>query len=44
MLANKKVIINPKCENLVRHLKNCRWKDKTTKEEFAKSPDRDWET
>ena len=39
MLANKKIIINPKCENLIRHIKNCRWKDKTTKEEFARSPD-----
>ena len=39
MLANKKVIIDPKCVNLIRHIKNCRWKDKTTKEEFARSPD-----
>lgn len=39
MLSAKKIYIDPKCENLIRHLKNCRWKDKTTKEEFARSPD-----
>ncbi len=39
MLAAKKIIINPKCTTLARHLKNCRWKDKTSKEEFARSPD-----
>ena len=39
MLAAKKIIINPRCTTLARHLKNCRWKDKTTKEEFARSPD-----
>lgn len=39
MLANEKIIINPKCVNLIRHLKHCRWKDKSTKEEFARSPD-----
>lgn len=39
MLAGHKVIISPKCENLIRHLKNCRWKDKSSKDEFARSPD-----
>jgi len=39
MLASKKVIISPKCKTLLRHLKNCRWKDKSTKEDFARSPD-----
>lgn len=39
LLANKKIIISPKCVNLIRHLKHCRWKDKTSKDEFAKSPD-----
>lgn len=39
MLASEKIIIDPKCVNLIRHLKHCRWKDKSTKEEFARSPD-----
>jgi phage terminase large subunit len=39
MLSSHKILISPKCENTIRHLKNCRWKDKTTKEEFARSPD-----
>jgi len=39
MLASHKIFIHPKCVNLIRHLKNCRWKDKSTKEEFARSPD-----
>lgn len=39
MLAGHKIIISPKCENLIRHLKNCRWKDKSSKDEFARSPD-----
>lgn len=39
MLANEKIIINPKCETLIRHIKNCRWKDKSNKDDFARSPD-----
>ena len=39
MLANKKIIISPKCETLLRHLKNCRWKDASEKDEFARSQD-----
>lgn len=37
LLTNKKIIINPKCETLIRHLKNVKW-DKT-KDIFARSPD-----
>jgi hypothetical protein len=37
MLANEKIIINPKCTTLARHLKHCRWKDKSNKEDFARS-------
>jgi len=37
MLANKKVIINPRCKTLIRHLKNVRW-DKQ-KNKFARSVD-----
>lgn len=39
MLAGKRILIDPKCQTLIRHLKNCRWKDKSSKEEFARSPD-----
>jgi hypothetical protein len=37
MLANERIIINPKCETLIRHLKHCKWKDKSTKDDFARS-------
>lgn len=37
MLANQKIIINPRCETLVRHLKHCKWKDKSSKDDFARS-------
>jgi hypothetical protein len=39
MLAAKKVIIDPSCETLARHLKHCKWKDKSNKDEFARSQD-----
>jgi PBSX family phage terminase large subunit len=39
MLQSGKIIINPKCENLIRHLKNARWKDASSKDKFARSPD-----
>jgi phage terminase large subunit len=39
MLANKKIIINPRCKNLIRHLRNCKWKNTETKTTFARSPD-----
>lgn len=39
MLQSGKVIINPRCTTLVRHLKNARWKDASTKDTFARSPD-----
>lgn len=39
MLANERIIINPKCETLARHLKHCKWKDKSAKDDFARSTD-----
>lgn len=39
LLANKKIIINPKCKTLLRHLKNVRWKSQNNKDTFARSPD-----
>lgn len=38
MLQNEKIIINPRCVTLRQHLKNARWKDSSTKDEFARSP------
>lgn len=37
LLANKKIIINPRCKTLIRHLKNVRWDKQKTK--FARSAD-----
>jgi hypothetical protein len=39
MLQQGKIIINPRCETLIRHLKNGRWKDASAKDDFARSPD-----
>lgn len=39
MLQQGKIIIDPRCENLIRHLKHARWKDASAKDEFARSPD-----
>jgi hypothetical protein len=39
MLSGQKIIINPKCVNLIRHLKNVRWKSNSNKKHFARSPD-----
>lgn len=39
MLGGRKVIINPKCVTLIRHLKNAKWRTATNKKEYARSPD-----
>lgn len=39
LLSSKKIIIDPKCVTLIRHLKNVRWDSKTNKHRFARSPD-----
>jgi hypothetical protein len=39
MIGAKKVIINPRCVTLIRHLKNAKWKSANNKKEFARSPD-----
>lgn len=40
LIAQEKIIINPRCENLIRHLSNCKWKKSKNKTiEFARSPD-----
>jgi PBSX family phage terminase large subunit len=38
MLQSEKIVINPRCQTLVSHLKNGRWKDSSAKDEFARSP------
>lgn len=39
MLSSKKILISPKCETLIRHIKHCRWKDKSAKDDFDRSQD-----
>lgn len=40
LIAQKKIIISPKCVKLLSHIKNCKWKKSTTGvKEFARSPD-----
>ncbi len=39
LLGQEKIIINPKCVNFIRHLKNVKWKNKNTRTDFARSPD-----
>jgi len=38
LLSVGKIIIDPKCVTLIRHLRNCKWSN-TKKETFARSPD-----
>jgi hypothetical protein len=39
LLANHKIIINPRCETLIKHLKNVKWKSAKNKDVFGRSPD-----
>lgn len=41
MLYKEKILINPKCQTLIRHLKHCKWKDKSAKDDFARSSEND---
>jgi len=38
MLNNKRIIINPRCSTLIKHLRNVKW-NKNRKNVFARSPD-----
>jgi hypothetical protein len=38
-IGSGQVIINPKCVTLIRHLRNVKWKNKTSKDTFARSAD-----
>ena len=39
LLGSKKIIINPKCVNLIRHLRNVKWASAKNKNSFGRSPD-----
>lgn len=39
LLNSEQVIIHPRCQTLIRHLKNVKWKSLTNKNVFARSPD-----
>lgn len=39
LLANKKIIIHPRCTTLVRHLRNVKWMSANNKAKFARSKD-----
>lgn len=39
LIGAKKLIISPKCENLIRHLRNVKWKSANDKTTFARSAD-----
>lgn len=39
MLASKKIIIHPRCVNLIRHLRNVKWMSSNNKSKFGRSQD-----
>lgn len=39
LLGGHKIIIHPRCVNLIRHLDNVKWKSSKNKQTFARSPD-----
>lgn len=39
LLGGHKIIIHPRCVNLIRHLDNVKWKSLKNKQTFARSPD-----
>lgn len=39
MLASKKIIIHPRCVNLIRHLRNVKWASAKNRQTFGRSPD-----
>lgn len=39
LISNGKIIINPKCETTLRHIKNAKWSVKQGKKQLARSPD-----
>lgn len=39
LLGAKKIIINPRCTNLIRHLRNVKWSSAKNRNTFGRSPD-----
>ena len=39
LLSGRKIIIHPRCVQLLRHLRNVKWDSKTNRVRFARSPD-----
>lgn len=39
MVQNNKIIINPKCKVMIRHLKNAKWASTTAKDTFSRCPE-----
>lgn len=39
LISSKKIMINPKCQTLIRHLENAKWRTSNQKTVFARSPD-----
>lgn len=37
LLAQEKIIINPRCKNLIMHIKNCKWSKNKVEKQFARS-------
>lgn len=39
LLSSRKVMINPRCKTVIKHLKNVKWQSDKNKKTFARSPD-----
>lgn len=39
LIGGRKIIINPRCTNLIRHLRNVKWASARNKQTFGRSPD-----
>jgi hypothetical protein len=39
LLGSKKIIIHPRCQVLIRHLRNVKWPNSNNREKFGRSPD-----
>jgi len=39
LLSGRKIIIHPRCQTLIRHLRNVKWAKSRTDKKFARSPD-----
>lgn len=37
MICDRRIIINPKCKNLIQHLRHCKWRSKNERDKFGRS-------